>query len=136
MTIHQRGGATIELIMVLPFFFLPLWLTMHSIVLESYRFQLNSKAELIARSLSLSSESQWSSNLSTLTTMNDYNSTLSSFVTLQYDVNCYNALGELFATTNCMVNNTKPPTYIEVKIQGTLSSTQVIQGISNWVRHD
>ena len=135
MTKHQRGGATIEMIMVLPFFLLPLWLTVHSIILECYRFQLNSKAELIARSLSLSSASQWPSNLSTLTTMNSYNSTLSSFLTLQYGVNCYNALGQLFATTNCMVTNNTPPTYIEVTIQGTLSGAEVIQGIYNWVRH-
>ncbi|MDE1891590.1 MAG: hypothetical protein KGI88_01665 [Betaproteobacteria bacterium] len=135
MTTHQRGGASIEMILVLPFFLLPLWLTTHSMLLEYYRFQLNIKAELIARSLSLSSANEWPSNLSTLPTINSYNSTLSSFMTLQYKVNCYNALGQLFATTNCTITNDILPTYIEVTIQGSLSNVEVIEGISNWVRH-
>ncbi|HQT81182.1 MAG: hypothetical protein B7Z60_00125 [Ferrovum sp. 37-45-19] len=136
MNDKQRGTSSIELLLIIPLLFIPLWFGVKSFTTTFYRIQLMGEAETLARNLSLSSSHQWPTNLSAISTLPGLSNGSSGWLAVQYTVNCYNALGQRFATADCTVANPNPPTFIEVGITATLSNMSTLSALSNWCRYE
>lgn len=135
MSCREEGLSSLELILVIPLLFVPLWMGLKSVTLQTYRIQLIAQAESLARHLSLTPASQWPSDALSTVPLNSLLSNHIILSSIQYSVNCYNAQGQLFTTGNCTISNPLPPTYIEVKLIASFSNQMTISVLSDWLRY-